>query len=114
MNPTNDPSLRSFLTIPEDSPFPIQNLPFGVFQRRDGTAPRIGVAIGDQVLDLSVLEEQGLLDSPALPWSVFRQTRLNAFLALGPTACHEARVLISRLLRHAEAILRDSAELRRR
>ena len=38
--------------------FPIQNLPFGIFKPRDGNA-RVGVAIGDLILDLSVLEERG-------------------------------------------------------
>ena len=49
-----------------DSHFPIQNLPFGVFSTDADPAPRVGVAIGDQILDLAVLEEAGLLTA-ALP-----------------------------------------------
>ncbi len=52
---TIDLSLRSFVDVPSDSHFPIQNLPFGVFRPSAGLSPRIGVAIGDAVLDLSVL-----------------------------------------------------------
>ncbi|MCP4616052.1 MAG: fumarylacetoacetase, partial [Bradyrhizobium sp.] len=48
----NDPKLRSFIPVDPASDFPIQNLPYGVFSARDGLAPRVGVAIGDYVLDL--------------------------------------------------------------
>ena len=51
---THDPALRSWLESANDpgTDFPIQNLPFGRFRRADDMAWRIGVAIGDQVLDL--------------------------------------------------------------
>ena len=48
----NDPTLRSFISVDPASDFPIQNLPYGVFSAKDGLAPRVGVAIGDYVLDL--------------------------------------------------------------
>ena len=53
----NDPSLRSFIPVDPASDFPIQNLPYGVFSAKDGLAPRVGVAIGDYVLDLWELEQ---------------------------------------------------------
>ena len=56
-----DPELRSFIDVPADSDFTIHNLPYGVFKPAFGAGPRIGVAIGDQVLDLSVLADRGLL-----------------------------------------------------
>ena len=66
MNATHDPKLESWVDSANDpaGDFPIQNLPFGVF-RRKGTseAPRGGVAIGDQILDLQVL---GLKTGPSL------------------------------------------------
>jgi fumarylacetoacetase len=55
----NDPKLRSFVPVPPDSHFPIQNLPYGVFTTPANYTPRVGVAIGDLVLDLSVLEQAG-------------------------------------------------------
>lgn len=55
--------LRSFIDVPADSHFPLENLPFGVFQPKDGR-PRVGVAIGDFIVDLSVLEELGHFQSP--------------------------------------------------
>ena len=50
--------LKSFINVPPNSDFPIQNLPYGIFRPSDGAA-RAGVAIGELILDLSVLEERG-------------------------------------------------------
>jgi fumarylacetoacetase len=115
MNPTNDPSLRSFLAMAPESHFPIQNLPYGVFRRRSGDGPRIGVAIEDHVLDLLALEDEGLLDSPLLRGrQLFHQATLNPFLAQGRPTWREARSLISRLLRADGPTLRDNVKLRDR
>ncbi|MEK6249235.1 MAG: hypothetical protein N2C12_13720, partial [Planctomycetales bacterium] len=51
---------KSFVPVDDDSHFPIQNLPYGVFRSGD-REPRVGVAIGNNVLDLAELEQQGLL-----------------------------------------------------
>ena len=58
----NDPSLRSFIDVDPASDFPIQNLPYGVFSTKDGLAPRVGVAIGDYVLDLWQLQQDCRFD----------------------------------------------------
>jgi fumarylacetoacetase len=113
MDPTTDPALRSWANVPPDSHFPIQNLPFGVFRRRTGGPATVGVAIGEQVLDLSVLERHGLLDGPVLRHHrVLGGPTLNPFLALGPSAWREARAALSRLLQTDEPTLRDSPALR--
>jgi fumarylacetoacetase len=115
MNPTNDPALRSFVPVPSGSHFPIQNLPYGVFRRRDGDAPRIGVAIGEFVLDLAVLEEERLFAETILDGrEVFVRPALNAFMASGCSAWSAARARISRLLHVDEPTLRDNAILRER
>jgi fumarylacetoacetase len=108
----NDPALRSFIPVDPTSDFPIQNLPYGVFSARDGLAPRIGVAIGEYVLDLWELEQDSRLDVGEL--GVFSQASLNAFMALGPTVWSRTRARISELLRHDNPELRDNDELRRR
>jgi fumarylacetoacetase len=111
MNPTTDPTLRSFIPVSADSHFSIQNLPYGVFTRGAG-APHVGVAIGEQLLDLTALEERGL---PGFAGSggrpVFAAGSLNAFLALGRPAWTATRMAISRLLRADESTLRDDAIL---
>jgi fumarylacetoacetase len=118
MNPTTDPAFRSFLPVSPDSPFPIQNLPFGVFRRRDDDPPGqavIGVAIGDLALDLSVLEDEDLFVGPHLfGRHVFRRPTLNAFLALGRPAWREARSLLSDLLSGKNPALRDNPGFRDR
>src|SRR5439155_13679276 len=52
---TASSDLRSFIPVARDSHFPIQNLPYGVFRRDSGDAPRVGIAIGEHVLDLCLL-----------------------------------------------------------
>src|SRR5437899_1073203 len=99
MSPTNEPALRSFVPVPPDSHFPIQNLPYGAFRRRSGGPPALGVAIGEQVLDLTALEEAGLLDTPHLRGRrAFATGKLNTFLSLGRPTWDEARALIRQLL----------------
>jgi fumarylacetoacetase len=108
----NDPALRSFVDVDPASDFPIQNLPYGVFSSKDRLAPRVGVAIGDYVLDLRELEQDGRLDvgEPG----VFAAPMLNPLMALGPSAWSRTRARISELLRHDNPELRDNEELRRR
>jgi fumarylacetoacetase len=113
MNPTNDPALRSWLPVPPETHFPIQNLPYGVFRRRSGGPAGVGVAIGDSVLDLAVLDDAGLLQVPLLRGHrVFAAGKLNPFLALGRTVWGETRAVVSRLLRADEPALRDNARVR--
>jgi fumarylacetoacetase len=109
----NDPTLRSFIEVSPSSDFPIQNLPYGAFSTTAYPAPRVGVAIGDFILDLAVLENEGLIEvSPA--YGVFAQASLNAFMALGPKIWSKTRAGISELLRHDNPHLRDNKELRSR
>ncbi|WGS21053.1 MULTISPECIES: fumarylacetoacetase [unclassified Bradyrhizobium] len=107
----NDPKLRSFIDVAPTSDFPIQNLPYGVFSA-NGLAPRVGVAIGDYVLDLWELEQDSRLDVG--PLGVFSQPSLNAFMALGPKVWSATRARISELLRSDHPELRDNRELRAR
>ena len=75
--------LKSFIEVSPDSHFPLENLPFGVFQPRQGK-PRVGVAIGDLILDLSALEELGHFRSSEFQnQKVFSEDSLNSFLGWG-------------------------------
>jgi fumarylacetoacetase len=94
----NDPKLRSWVDVPPNSDFPIQNLPFGVFKTKYLT-PVAGVAIGDYVLDLVYLHENGFLDGLSLPAGIFNQKYLNDFFALGKLKIREVRERVSELLR---------------
>jgi len=106
--------LKSFIEVPADSHFPIENLPFGIFKPRQGAA-RVGVALGEHVVDLSVLEEGGHFQSPEFKdRHVFSQDSLNAFLALGRPAWRKAREILQHLLDADTSTLRDDSELRQR
>jgi fumarylacetoacetase len=108
----NDPRLRSFVPVEATSDFPIQNLPYGVFSTPASPTPRVGVAIGEYVLDLWELEQDCRLDVGDL--GVFAAATLNPFMALGPKVWTRTRARISELLRHDHAELRDNEPLRAR
>ena len=111
--PTLDTSLNSFIDVAPDSHFPIHNLPYGVFKSSSASSARIGVAIGDHVLDLAVLAEEGLLTGGEFDGGeVFKETTLNSFMALGRPAWSTARSALTTLLRDDESTLRDDAGLR--
>jgi len=108
----NDPKLRSFISVDPASDFPIQNLPYGVFSAKDGLAPRVGVAIGDYVLDLWQLAQDCRIDVRDI--GVFSASSLNPFMALGPKVWSSTRARISELLRSDHPELRDNEKLRQR
>ncbi|MBP6562963.1 MAG: fumarylacetoacetate hydrolase family protein, partial [Neisseriaceae bacterium] len=99
----------SFVAVAANSDFPIQNLPYGIFSTPN-TAPRAGVAIGEFVLDLALLERKGLLNAGAE--NVFNQPTLNAFMAQGQSVWQQVRHDLQTLLSADTATLRDNAELR--
>ena len=112
---TTDPALASFLDVGPAHPFPIQNLPYGVFTPPDTTVPRVGVAIGDCVLDLALLNQEGLFEAlPLRSTRPFAQSTLNAFLGLGAEAWAAVRERVQELLRADTEALRDNASLRER
>ncbi len=106
-DPTVDPGLTSWVRVPSRSPFPIQALPYGVFARNGGR-PRVGVAIGDQILDLAVLADAGLLTLPGqLQVSMFDQARLDSFLAAGRSVWTAVRRRVSKLLSSSNTEILD-------
>ena len=94
-DPTLDPRLGSWVPVPEGSDFPIQNLPYGVF-RPSGDTPRVGVAIGEHVLDLAAAQAAGAIDE--LPQGIFAAPALNRFMALGRRAWRRNREQVSAVL----------------
>jgi fumarylacetoacetase len=108
---TTDPALRSWVAsanVP-GSDFPIQNLPFGVF-RRAGTleAPRVGIAIGDQVLDVAACLAAGLFDDASEDARIAARAcaspTLNALMSRGPVARVALRGAVSALLAEQAAV----------
>ncbi len=113
MDITVDPKLTSFIEVDAQSHFPIQNLPYGVFKPESSAPARVGVAIGDYVLDLSVLAQQGLLKCKhADAKQIFAAPHLNDFMALGQPAWRAVRGTLSDLLQTDNPTLRDNTQLR--
>lgn len=102
----NDPSLKSWVEVPANSDFPIQNLPFGVF-RTESQLPRVGVAIGEKVLDLKALHILGYLENLPFRLEDFLADSLNPMMSQGKVACRDLRNRISKLLRSDMPDLRD-------
>ncbi len=107
----NDPSLKSWVEVPKGSDFPIQNLPFGIFKTQSSSA-RVGVAIGNQVLDLLILNKLGFFDDFKIHDSVFNNPYLNDLIALGKPFCGALRQRISKLLNINNPELRDNKNAR--
>jgi fumarylacetoacetase len=95
--------MSTWAPVPEGSGFGVNNLPYGVFAQR-GELPRVGVAIGEHVLDLAELAASGLLADRR--W--FAAGTLNAFMAAGPTVWHPTRDRIITLL--TDMSYRDEVE----
>jgi len=92
----------TWVPVPEGSDFPITNLPYGVFCVKEGTPTnaegggrRIGVAIGDQILDLAAAAARGLIDEPS---QMLRAATLNPFLACGRPEWDRIRSQVTGLL----------------
>jgi fumarylacetoacetase len=106
INATHDPSLRSWVESAnqKDTDFPIQNLPFGVFRPQGSAEPsRIGVAIGDQILDLVICCEAGFLQElPEKLQEACAAPNLNPLMAMGSDAMSALRRCLSELLRYDE------------
>jgi len=93
----------TWIDIPANSPFGPDNLPLGVFRLSD-EEPRVGAAIGDQVIDLAPVASAQMLDGSQL----FAEPTLNAFLALGRPAWRATRGWLLELVRNEND--RDTVE----
>ncbi|MDN5200875.1 fumarylacetoacetase [Fulvivirgaceae bacterium BMA10] len=104
----------SWVSVPENSDFSLYNLPFGIF-KTDKKGPRVGVAIGNEVLDLSYLEKKGYFKGIDLKdKKVFGRRYLNDFMALGKPVTNRIRERIFELLKSENDELRDHDKHRSR
>jgi fumarylacetoacetase len=93
----NNPSLKSWVEVPEGNDFPIQNLPFGIY-KIEGQAPRVCTAIGEHIADLYILAEHGFFEDLGVGKEVFENAYLNDFIALGKTKTSGVRNRLSEIL----------------
>lgn len=94
-----------FLSYPEDHPFPIENLPYGVFTTAPSSTPRLGVAIADSILDLTALSQsKHLFQHSTVSPSIFQQPTLNAFIAQKPEIWSSFRSYLQSLLKPGSSL----------
>src|SRR5690606_25724158 len=103
-SPTN--TLITWVEVSKNSDFSIYNLPFGVFKNKK-LSPRIGIAIGDKIVDLSVLDQEGFFATMFLPEGIFLRDSLNDMISLGKTLTKKIRERVQNLLLEVNAELRD-------
>jgi fumarylacetoacetase len=99
LNPTHSTAARSWVASANapQCDFPLQNLPLGIFD--GGAGARIGVAIGDQILDLAAAVQTGLLEKlPAEIRESLTHPTLNRLMQLGPEASSALRQVVFALL----------------
>ncbi len=95
------------INIPSNSDFSIHNLPFGIFSL-GGDNPRVGIAIGDHILDMAAVAALGVFDFDT---SVFSSSVLNDFIALGKPITKKVRTDVQSWLQSDTSPLADKKEL---
>ncbi|WP_431162818.1 fumarylacetoacetase [Flagellimonas beolgyonensis] len=95
------------INIPENSDFSIHNIPFGIFSTED-RSPRVGVAVGEHILDLAAVAELDVFDFNT---AVLEKDTLNDFIALGKEITKRVRKNIQHWLQDDHSVLAGKPEL---
>ncbi|MDI1322816.1 MAG: fumarylacetoacetase [Algoriphagus sp.] len=106
MSQSKTNSLSTWVDVPKNSDFTIYNLPFGVFKSKK-LSPRIGIAIGDKIVDLSILDQEGFFANMFLPEGIFLKESLNDLIALGKMQTKKIRERVQDLLLAENEKLRE-------
>lgn len=106
-NTANDPSRESWISVPENSDFPIQNIPFGVFLTKDDVVT-IGTRIGDSAIDMGALQQLGYFEGIELTDDMFMQDTLNDFISDGKKTWRLVRNRLAELFDKKNPKLRDN------
>ncbi len=108
----NNPKIKTWIHVPDNSDFPIQNIPFGIMKPH-GKEPRPATRIGDTVIDLSALSDLGYFDILGIDnFGVFYSPVLNDFMELGPVIWSAVRQQISALFNIENKELKDNEQER--
>ena len=102
--------LTSWISYNEDCDFSIYNIPFGIFSTKN-KSPRVGIAIGDKVLDLAGVAKQGFFDKIKIDKKVFSQNTLNDFISAGKPKTKKVRLTLQKLLSGKSSPLQDFPKL---
>ena len=107
----NDPKRKTWLDIPKNTDFPIQNIPFGVFLTRDDIIT-IGTRIGDFAIDLGALHQLGYFEGIPLTDDIFLQDTLNDFISDGKKTWRLVRNRIAEIFDEKNDALKNNQEHR--
>jgi fumarylacetoacetase len=97
--------MKTWVPIPENSDFTIHNIPFGIFSVNT-KKHRVGIAIGNQVLDLFKAHQLGVFDGLNIKKSIFKNNYLNEFISLGKEVTTKVRERIQDHLCNNNSILK--------
>jgi len=103
----NDPTRKSWLNVPVNSDFPIQNIPFGVFITKDDVVT-IGTRIGDFAIDMGALQQLGYFEGIELTDDMFMQDTLNDFISDGKKTWRLVRNRLAEIFDAENPQLRDN------
>jgi fumarylacetoacetase len=109
----NNPNRKTWIDVPENSDFPIQNIPFGVFITRDDIIT-LGTRIGDKAIDLGALHQLGYLEGIEMPDDMFLQDTLNDFIADGRKTWRSVRNRIAHIFDVNNQKLQENPEHKER
>ena len=102
--------MNSWVDIPKNSDFSIYNIPFGIFSVKN-SKKRVGVAIGDMIVDLKASYDLGIFNEIPLDHDVFENKYLNDFIALGKSITKKIRLIIQSELCSDSSVLKESNAL---
>ncbi|MBE9576965.1 fumarylacetoacetase [Flavobacterium proteolyticum] len=106
-NIANDPNRKSWIPVPENSDFPIQNIPFGVFITKEDVIT-IGTRIGNCAIDMGALQQLGYFEGIELTDDMFMQDTLNDFISDGKKTWRLVRNRLAELFDENNPTLRDN------
>lgn len=108
-NIANNSNRKSWIPVPKNSDFPIQNIPFGVFITREDVIT-IGTRIGNTAIDMGALQQLGYFEGIELTDDMFMQDTLNDFISDGQKTWRLVRNRLAELFDENNSKLRDNKE----
>ena len=99
--------MNTWIDIPKDSDFSIYNLPFGIFSSKN-VSKRIGVAVGNKVIDLLACNDLNIFEDLNIDNSIFENDFLNDFINLGKNKTNKVREIIQLQLTDNNSVLKKN------
>ena len=102
--------MEAWVDIPKNSDFSIYNIPFGIFSTKN-LKKRVGIAIGEMILDLKLSSELGVFDHLNFDFNVFENLYLNDFISLGKSITNDVRSTIQKELSDSSSVLKNNSNV---